>query len=368
MLPAVEEEKKEPKKKKKVHIKLSVRIVILNLIVTFVVNLGFFITMLIIRALVDMSYFLENQNIERLVSILTLIPGIVTMILFAVAIHLLVVKRIKKLNDSTKEVAAGNYDAEVEIKLRVHDELGELAENFNKMSAELKANEYLAKGFVRNISHEYKTPLSVIKAYAEWIEGEAKDKKVDFDTLEEYARIIMNETDRMANLSKSMIQLSLLDSTTIIKKEDEFSPATQIKNILKTCQVKWADKNIEFDLQLSKGMIKSNEQLIYQVWQNLISNAVKFTDDGGNIKILLCITEQELYFELSDSGIGMSEEDREKLFTLFFMADKSRNTEGSGLGLAITQRIIDKLGGQIAVKSKEGEGTTFIVRLALEQE
>ena len=356
-------EKKEPKEKKKFRIKLSLRIVIINLCATFLANLAFFIVIMIIRASVDVSYWLDNENVRQWLTLVTLIPAIISMVIFAFAVNYIVVKRIIKLNGITKEVATGNFDVEFSTKLKGHDELSDLAENFNKMSAELRANEYLAKGFVRNISHEYKTPLSVIKAYAEWIESEAKDKKADFDTLEEYAKIIMNETDRMAALSKSMIQLSLLDSTTIIKKEDEFSPAEQIRNILRILQVKWTDKNLEFDLELCDDAIKSNEQLLYQVWQNLISNAVKFSDDGGKIKIVLSIEAEQLCFEINNGGVHLNEEDKESLFTLFFMADKSRNTEGSGLGLAITQRIIGKLDGQIAVKSAEGEGTTFVVKL-----
>ena len=359
-----EEIKKESKLKKKFRFRLSLKIIIINFVATILVNVTLFILLLIIRAsVVDVSLIINPERAERWLSILSFIIGIISMVLFAVAINLFVVKRIKKLNESTKEIAAGNFDIKLEEKGT--DELSELARSFNKMSAELKANEYLAKEFVRNISHEYKTPLSVIKAYGEWIEGEAKEKKIDWDTLEEYAGIIMNETDRMATLSKSMLQLSLLDSTTIIKKEDEFSPSAQINNILRIMQVKWTDKNIEFDLDLDSDMIKSNEQLLYQVWQNLISNAIKFSLENGKIKIMLKITEQELIFEINNGGSVLSDEDKEKIFTQFYMADKSRNTEGSGLGLAITKRIVDKLGGEIMIESGEERGTTFVVNMAI---
>jgi len=349
----------EKKSKKKFKLKLSLKIILINFVTTLIVNTALFFLLLIVRTSTNLS--LDTDTAERWLSLLSFITGIISIVLFAVAINIFIVKRIKQLNDSTKEVASGNFNVQLQEKGK--DELAELATSFNIMANELKANEYLAKEFVRNISHEYKTPLSVIKAYAEWIGSELGEKIVDKKQLQEYADIIINEADRMAALSKSMIELSLLESTTIIKKEDTFCPAAQINNILKTMQVKWGQKQLEFDLQLNDTAITSNEQLLYQVWQNLISNAVKFTDSGGKIKMLLQITDKELHFEITDSGIGLNEQDKEKLFTLFFMADKSRNTEGSGLGLAITQRIINKLGGSIAVKSEENKGTTFVVKL-----
>jgi len=346
---------------------LSIMIILINFAITATVNAVLFILVFIIRnAIGGLSIALNPYIVERWLTLFSFITGVISVVLFAVALHLIVVKRIKKLNASTKEVAAGNFD--IKISERGGDELAELAVNFNAMSAELKANEYLAKEFVRNISHEYKTPLSVIKAYAEWIEGECSEKKIDKDTMAEYASIIMKEVDRMAILSKSMLELSLLDSTTIIKKDDQFSVKNQIGEILRIMQVRWADKNLEFDLKLEDFTITSNEQLLYQVWQNLISNAVKFSNNGGKIKIELKQSEsensvKELFFSITNGGEPLSSEDKEKIFNQFYMADKSRNTEGSGLGLAIVKSIVDKLGGQISVESREGVGTEFVVRL-----
>ena len=353
---------KPKKQKKKISLRLSIKIILINLIVTGTVNGTLFIIVFIIRnTITDWPFVVDPALAERWLTMLSFITGLVSIILFAVAIHWVVVRRIKKLNEGTKQVADGNFD--IKLSERGFDELAELAVSFNKMSAELKANEYLAKEFVRNVSHEYKTPLSVIKAYGEWIESEAREKKIDRDTLEEYARIIMNEADRMASLSKSMLTLSLLDSTTIIKKEDEFSPAEQIRGILRIMQVKWSDKNLEFDLKLDDGAIINNEQLLYQVWQNLISNAVKFSLDGGKIKMVLSLEKGGINFKINNGGIALGQEDKDKIFTQFYMADKSRNTEGSGLGLAITKKIIDKLDGDIKVESSECGGTTFIVKV-----
>jgi len=349
------------KTSKKYGLTLSIKLVLINLGIAVSVNVGMFILLWIIRSSAGLYNIANTEALDRWLSLVSFITTGISAVLFGIIIHLLVVRRIKKLNDSAKKIASGDFDA------TVHegggDELEELAVSFNTMTAELKANEYLGKEFIRNISHEYKTPLSVIKAYAEWIENEADESSIDKASLKEYASIIMQETDRMATLSKSMLQLSLLDSTTIIKKEDVFCPANQINSILRIMQVKWQDKNIEFDLDLSEFSITSNEQLLYQVWQNLISNAIKFSENGGKIKMVLRQVDDKLCFEIADTGIGMNESDQQKLFTQFFMADKSRNSEGSGLGLAITKRIVDKLGGAIVVNSASGRGTAFGVRI-----
>jgi len=292
----------------------------------------------------------------------SLIIGTTIMVLFGVAIHLAVVVRIRRLNNATKEVAKGNFDVSVKVK-GSKDELSELTENFNSMSLELKANEYLSKDFVRNVSHEFKTPISVIRAYGELIEAEAKAKAVDKNALLEYAAVITTQSDRLTAITKSMLQLSLLESTTIIKKENKFKPGGQIQEILQLMQTKYSDKAISLDLQLSDKAVTNNEQLLYQVWQNLISNAVKFSLDGGIIKIVLDINDNELYFSITDNGIGIKHEDKEKVFSHFFMADSSRSTEGSGLGLSIVKRIVDKLGGNILFESIEDNGTTFSVIL-----
>jgi len=289
------------------------------------------------------------------------ILGLSIIALFAFALNYIVVARICRLEAATDEVAKGNFDIRVEVRGR--DELSDLTESFNRMSAELKQNEYLSKEFIRNVSHEFKTPISAIRAYGELIETEAEGG-IDPSTLKEYAHIIMKESDRLTLMSKSILQLSLLDSTTIIKKDDYFRPAEQIRDIFRLMQVAWSEKNITLDLRLEELTITSNAQLLYQVWQNLISNAIKFSNDYGTIRAELSRDEQGVFFTVADNGIGIKPEDQAKIFDHFFMADTSRNTEGSGLGLAIIKKVLSKIGGTVSVESEIGEGAMFCVRLA----
>ncbi|MCL2369626.1 MAG: HAMP domain-containing histidine kinase [Firmicutes bacterium] len=348
------------KNKKRVRIKLPLKIIMLLFVILAIVIIVLQIILAIVRAV--MSRPIINPDApDRWLFFSPIVIGIIIMTLFALAINRLVVTRIRKLNNATKEVAKGNFDITIEQKGR--DELSELTESFNKMSAELKANEYLSKDFVRNVSHEFKTPISAIRAYGELLDAEADAPKIDRKTLKEYAEIIVKESDRLTAMSKSILQLSLLDSTTIIKKDDRVKPAEQIRDILRLYEVKWSDKNLTLDLQLDEVTITSNEQLLYQVWQNLIGNALKFSNNGGTLKISVEGSGQGVIFKITDNGIGISDEDKEQIFSQFFMADKSHNTEGSGLGLPIVKKIIDKLCGQIYVESTVGQGTKFTVIL-----
>lgn len=307
------------------------------------------------------SLFCRGQDKKVFLSAMYLGNGIsmiVGLIIFFILINIFVTRRIHKLSKTVTEVAKGNYD--ISVKVKGYDELSALAENINKMTAELKANVLLSKSFTRNVSHEFKTPISVIRSYAET--AQSTDDKA---ALEEYMKIIIEESDRLANLSKNVLELSRMDSTTIIPKEDCFLPAAQIRTVILASQLKWSEKNITVEPELEEFEITSNESLLFRVWQNLISNAIKFTDDNGTIKIFLTRQDSELLFTIGDNGIGIADEDKDKIFDPFFTGDKSHNKEGSGLGLPLAKSIVEKLGGQISFESERDKGTTFTVCLPI---
>lgn len=282
--------------------------------------------------------------------------GFLSLSIFALAINFIIVKRIKKLNTAVKEIENGKYD--IEMKIKGFDEIGTLMKNINTMAKELQANEYLSKNFVRNFSHELKTPLSSIKGYSELISaGNLTPVEIN-----EYSDIIIGQIDKLTSLSHSMLQLSLLDSSEIVLKNEKFCVDEQIRNVLQLTQIQWEKKDITFDLHLEDVQITGNRELTQQIWQNLISNAIKFSKNGGVIRILLN-KKEKMHFEIQDYGQGISEENQKKIFNQFFIADKSRNMTGSGLGLSIVQKIIEKLGGEISFVSKKDEGATFYVTL-----
>lgn len=285
-----------------------------------------------------------------------LAAGFLSLSIYSLTINFMIVRRIKKLNRAVKEIENGRYDIEIETKGA--DEIGTLMTNINTMARELQANEYLSKNFVRSFSHELKTPLSSIKGYSELI----ADGKATQDEIKEYSGIILEQIEKLSLLSKSMLQLSLLDSSEITLKNETFSVDEQIRSVLLLTQLEWEDKNIAFNLELEDVHIIGNKELTQQVWQNLISNAIKFSENGGEIRIRL-YKKDKLHFEIEDFGEGISEENKKNIFNQFFIADKSRNKSGSGLGLSIVKKILEKIEGDITFTSKKGEGSTFHVTL-----
>lgn len=277
---------------------------------------------------------------------------------FAYIVEKIVVCRIRNLNNAMKEVAKGDYEIAVPVDNK--DEISELSDSFNKMTSELKSNAFLSRDFTRYVSHEFKTPLAVIRSHAEAAQYAQTPAEAN-----EYLDIIIAETDRLASISKNIMELCRLDSTTLISKDHIFSPAAQIRAILLSTQFSWGEKNIVVDPELEEFEIQSNETLVFRIWENLIGNAIKFTSENGNIAIVLKKNDNELFFSISDDGIGIADEDKGQIYDPFFTGDRSHNKEGSGLGLPLTKTIVGKLNGKIAFESKLGKGTTFTVTLPI---
>lgn len=270
----------------------------------------------------------------------------------------LIVHRLQVLSAATAKVAEGDY--EIAVPVKGDDELSMLMESFNQMAKELQANAFLSKDFARYVSHEFKTPLCVIRNYAEITQGDPSSQET-----EKNMEVIISETDRLTTLSKDMLELCKLDSSTIIEKKDTFSPASQIRSIVLDHQMLWGEKEIEMIPELEAFEIKSNEALLFRVWQNIIGNAIKFTNPGGCISISLRQEADQLICRVMDNGIGISDEDKQHIFTPFYSGSKSHNKEGNGLGLSLSKKIVDKLGGTIAFESAVGKGTAFTVTIPL---
>lgn len=339
------------KKQKNKYKKLSIRLLMIFLGITVGIAAVFTAVSGIVR-------YLDEEIWANTVYFAGLILVVLIFAAFVVTTDRLVVRRIENLNKAVSEIAEGNFDLTVPVK--GNDELTELSENFNKMEAELQANAFFSKDFARYVSHEFKTPLSVIRSYAESVQINSADNETN-----DYMDIIISETDRLTEMTKSIMELCRLDSTTMIDKKDRFSPAAQIRSILLSTQIKWSEKKIEIELHLDEFEIKSNEGLTFRIWQNLISNAVKFTNENGNISIKLNKQTDTFLFSIADDGIGIPDEDKDKIFQMFFTGDKSHNKEGNGLGLPLTKNIVEKLGGEISFISERGKGTTFTVRFPL---
>lgn len=264
---------------------------------------------------------------------------------------------IEQINEATKKVALGEYDIELESKRE--DEIGELTNNFNKMTHGLKSTENLQKEFINNVSHEIKTPVSSIEGFAKFL----KDKNLTDEEREEYANIIIEEAKRLENLTGKILKLSKLNNQEIITNKQEIEVAEQIRKAISLLEPKWSKKDIKINVSLEEKIFLGDEDLIFQVWVNIIDNAIKFSKEGGNIDIKVYEKDSNITVEIKDHGIGMQEEELEKVYDRFYQIDRSHSKEGSGLGLAIVKRIVELSEGKIEIKSKENKGTTVIVKL-----
>ena len=328
-----------------------------KLILAFVGALVMIVMAVTLVGSIVLMPFGEKVQIQSLYISQLLIVVLVVMA-FCYIIEKMIVRRIRRLSDAMKKVAKGNY--EIAVPVEEHDELSGLTDSFNKMAAELKSNAFLSRDFTRYVSHEFKTPLTVIRSYAEAAQdAEAKEE------VNEYMKVIIEETDRLAGISQNILALCRLDSTTILAKEDVFSPATQIRTILLSAQFAWNSKNITIEPELEEFEVRSNESLLFRIWENLIGNAVKFTRENGHIAITLKKQGSELFFSVRDDGIGIADEDKGHIFNPFFTGDKSHNKEGSGLGLPLIKAITEKLGGTVRFTSEINRGSTFMVRIPL---
>ena len=272
-----------------------------------------------------------------------------------------IVKPIKRLTQATKLVAAGNLD--VVVSHKSEDEIGVLIQNFNVMTQELKSNEYLRKDFVSSVSHEFKTPIASISGFAKII----KQDNLDAQSRSEYADIIISETERLSKLSSNLLRLSSLDNQCIIDKTHYFSLDEQIRRVILLLEARWSEKDLDLDIDIEPLLITGDEELLWQVWINLIDNAIKFSNKGGQLRIKAYREENRVFVEVSDSGIGMTEATKNRIFERFYQGDSAHASDGNGLGLSIVKRIVDLYEGKIHVETRVGDGTTFKVELPSEQ-
>lgn len=269
------------------------------------------------------------------------------------------VKPILRLNKATQEVAKGNFDIQVINNSR--DEVGQLTKSFNKMTQELKRIEYLRKDFINSVSHEFKTPLASIQGFAKLLQKGSLSE----EERQEYADIIVEETARLSRLSSNILRLSSLDNQGSLDKKTCFSLDEQIRKTILLLEPEWEKRNICFDIELEEVQYQGDEELLQQVWINLLNNAVKFSHEGGRISVRLTRTAAAVKVEISDTGIGMSEETISRIFERFYQGDRAHSREGNGLGLSLVKRILDLCNGSIHVQSEQNKGSTFTVELPL---
>lgn len=270
------------------------------------------------------------------------------------------------MSNATQEVAKGNFEVTLDESSHIK-ELRNMAHNFNLMTKELAGTELLRTDFVENVSHEFKTPLSAIEGYATLLQK----KNLSDEKKQEYTKKILHNTKRLSTLTSNILLLSRLENQEIGIQKEHFCLDEQIREILLLLEDKWTEKKLELEIDLDAADYYGNKDLLAHVWQNILSNAIRFAPSYGLIRIVLrkeTDAAGNKYFKvgIADNGIGMDKEVIKRIFEKFYQGDSSRSSQGNGLGLALAKRIVVLHNGSIAVSSKEGKGSTFTVTLPLQ--
>ena len=339
----------------------------INNYVVFFLTVAFAVSccmLLFVRTLADsMGLVFTQENIGAAAKV-TFLNVLLLTLLFGTIDHIrrkiMVDRPVQIITQATEQIMQGDFS------VRVRPMHGAGMEGFNQigmainaMAQELSGTETLRTDFIANVSHELKTPLAVMGNYAAMLQrpGITEDEK------NEYAKAISEAARKLAQLITNILKLNKLENQQIFPQPKEFDLSEQLCECLLVFEDAWEAKNLEIETDIQDDVrIKSDPELLSLVWNNLISNAVKFTPDGGRIGLSLKTQGSNVVVQVSDTGCGMKPEVGQHIFEKFYQGDTSHATQGNGLGLALVKRVVDILSGEIGVQSVYGQGSTFTVK------
>jgi signal transduction histidine kinase len=268
---------------------------------------------------------------------------------------------VKMITDAAERIMNGDFSARVK---HMHgsgmEGFNQIGESINKMAEELSSVETLRTDFIANVSHEMKTPLAVMQNYGTLLQTPdlPEEKRI------EYAKAITDASRRLADMMTNILKLNRLENQQIYPNPTTFDLGEQLCESLLQYESTWERKNIEIETEIAENvLVSADSELLSLVWNNLFSNAFKFTEDGGKVTLTLTADETYATVKVSDTGCGMSAEVGAHIFEKFYQGDTSHATQGNGLGLPLVKRVVDIMQGEIGVESAVGVGTTFTVRI-----
>ena len=270
-------------------------------------------------------------------------------------------KPTKKILQATEKIAEGDFTTRLEIthEYNKYNEYDLIMENLNKMAVELQKNEVLKTDFISNVSHEIKTPLAVIQNYATLLQ----DDTLDSETRKNHTKTLIAASKRITDLITNILKLNKLENQEIQEKHERFNLTEALSESVVEFETIIEKKKLELNCDFDDVNIFSSKSLLEIVWNNLISNAIKFTPENGKIDIILKRKGKDAEIKVADTGCGMTSEVGAKIFEKFYQGDTSHSTQGNGLGLALVKKVIDILGGEISVQSEVNKGSTFTILL-----
>ena len=256
------------------------------------------------------------------------------------------------------KVSKGDFTVQLDEQQQMED-VEELYHDFNVMVKELSSIETLRNDFVSTVSHEFKTPIATIKGYVQLLQNEELSK----EERQIYLERMLDGTHQLTHLTDNILKLSKLENQGIGLDFQYFRLDEQIREVSLFLQPKWEQLNLSLDLDLPWTEYYGNEEFLYQVWLNLMDNAIKYSRKNSNIRVYLKNDNAGQTIMISDEGIGMTEDVADRIFDKFYQSDTSRKTKGNGLGLALAKQIIELHHGTIKVNSSPNKGSNFKIFL-----
>jgi len=269
-------------------------------------------------------------------------------------------KPVNNLINAMNRLASGDYKTRLHFGkyLSKHPTAQEICSSFNNLAEELERTEILRSDFINNFSHEFKTPIVSIAGFAKLL----KHGNLTEEQKAEYIDIIEEESLRLAAMATNVLNLTKVENQTILTGVSEYNLSEQIRKCVLLLEKKWTKKNITPELDFGEHYISANEEMLKQVWINLIDNAIKYGDEGTSLRISITETENHIFVSVTDSGIEIPPELREKIFRKFYQADESHSSEGNGVGLAVVKGIVKLHNGDVTVSSGNRK-TVFTVSI-----
>lgn len=316
-------------------------------------------------AILVFDYIEERTTNKALIAILVLI---LILILSAVCTlidyirrKIMVDKPVKKILEATEKISSGDFSVRIESehKYSQYNGYDAIMEDLNKMAEELEKSAVLKTDFISNVSHELKTPLAIIQNYSTLLQ----DESLDGETRQKYVSTVRQASRRLTDLITNILKLNKLENQDISTEYEKINLTEMLAQAVLNYEDIIDKKGLNLDCNFDDVIIYSSPSYLEIVWNNLISNAIKFTESGGSITVTLKEHLDRVEVSVSDTGCGISKETGKHIFDKFYQGDTSHSGEGNGLGLPLVKKVIDILGGEISVKSEIGKGSTFTITL-----
>ena len=331
------------------------------LLVAFVISCCMTLFLSILSVTLSIEFTGENLGLAAKITFWNVILlSLLFTAIDAMRRKLTVDRPVKRIAEATGRMAQGDFSVRVPTvsPLVADDRFNDIIRSVNRLAEELSGVETLRTDFIASVSHEMKTPLAVMQNYGTLLE----DPTLPEETRVEYAHAITAAARRLADMMTNILKLNRLENQQIFPKTQVFDLGEQLCECLLQYESVWEAKGITLDTDIEDGVLVSADgELLSLVWNNLFSNAFKFTEEGGQVRLSLSSVGENAVVTVTDTGCGMSPEIGAHIFEKFYQGDTSRATEGNGLGLALVKRVVDIVEGEIGVESAVGVGTTFTV-------